>query len=359
MQLSFTLYRIIQAAQPSGLFSMLNTSLCDLLGVRLPIIQAPIGSASCPALVAAVSNAGGLGMLAVTWRSIDETRQAIRETKQRTDRPFGVNIVLEWPQKERLEVCLEEGAEVVSLFWGEPAELTSLAHDAGALVMNTVSSAAEAEAAAAAGADVLVAQGWEAGGHVPGEVSTLALTPRVVDVADGVPVVAAGGIADGRGVAAALALGASGAMLGTRFLTSAEASVHAEYKQRVVGASETDTAHGVIFDGGWPDAPHRVLRNRTVKEWEEAGCPTSGSRPGEGEVVATGANGTPVRRYDDAIPTLDVEGNAEDLALYAGQSSGLVCDVMPAKEIVKELASEAEEALHRTSTLGSQEKDAL
>lgn len=338
---------------------MLNTSLCDLLGVRLPIIQAPIGSASCPALVAAVSNAGGMGMLAVTWRSLDETRQAIRETKELTDQPFGVNLVLEWPQKERLKVCLEEGVEVVSLFWDEPGELTAQAHDAGALVMSTVGSASEAEAAVDSGVDALVAQGWEAGGHVQGEVSTLALTPRVADVADGVPVVAAGGIADGRGIAAALTLGASGAMLGTRFLASAEASVRAEYKQRVVGAGETDTTHGVIFDGGWPNAPHRVLRNRTVREWEEAGRPASGMRPGEDEIVATGADGTPVRRYDDVIPTLDMKGDAEELALYAGQSSGLVHEVMSAEEIVEELASETEETLRGISTPKSCKEDAL
>lgn len=152
---------------------MLSTPLCPLLGIDLPIIQAPIGSATTPALAAAVSNAGGLGMLAVTWRDSDELRHTLRATRRLTDRPFGVNLVLRWPPAERLAVCLEEGVPVVSFFWGDPAPYVARVHDAGALVMHTVASATEAEQAVAAGVDVVVAQGWEAGGHVWGRVASL------------------------------------------------------------------------------------------------------------------------------------------------------------------------------------------
>jgi len=341
---------------------MLYTPLCDRLGLRVPIVQAPVGSASCPALAAAVSEAGGLGMLAVTWRSLRETRRVVRETKRLTSRPFGVNLVLDAPLWEdrqetnpqrHLEACLDEGAPIVSFFWEVPGDLIAQTHDAGATVLQTVSSAVEAREAVRAGADVLVPQGVEAGGHVRGGVSTMSLIPRVTDAAaeaspgEGVPVVAAGGVADGRGVAAALALGAAGAMLGTRFVASDEADVSDAYKRRITEAEETDTSHGTPFDGGWPGAPHRVLRNRTVQSWEEAGRPLKGERPGEGDRVATGPDGTPVYRYDDVIPTAGIDGDADDLALYAGQSCGLVESVRPAGEIVDELASESDKALQR------------
>lgn len=214
---------------------MLATPLCPLLGIDLPIIQAPIGSATAPALAAAVSNAGGLGMLAVTWQDIDALRHTLRATRRLTDRPFGVNLVLHWPPVERLAVCLAEGVAMVSFFWGDPAPYVARVHDAGALVAHTVASAVEARQAVAAGVDVVVAQGWEAGGHVWGSVAALPLIPRVVDAVAPAPVVAAGGIADGSGLAAALALGAAGAWMGTRFLLSEEAAAHAVYKGTSAG----------------------------------------------------------------------------------------------------------------------------
>jgi nitronate monooxygenase len=195
--------------------SRLYTPLCRLLGIALPIIQAPIGNATCPALVAAVSNAGGLGMLSVTWRDVATIRQMIREIRQLTDRPFGINLVLHWPPEERLNACLEEGVPVVSFFWGDPSPYIPVVHAAGAMAMQTIGSAAEARRMRDAGIDILVAQGWEAGGHVWGQVATLPLVPRVVDAVAPAPVVAAGGIADGRGIAAALALGAAGAWHGS------------------------------------------------------------------------------------------------------------------------------------------------
>lgn len=225
-----------------------------MLNIELPIIQAPIAMATCPALVAAVSNAGGLGMLSVTWHDLEDLRDALRQTHKLTDRPFGVNLILEWPQQERLQICLEEGVAVVSFFWGDPSPFVAMVHDAGSLVMQTVGSAAEARRVREVGVDILVAQGWEAGGHVWGQVATLPLVPCVVDAVAPAPVVAAGGIADGRGLAAVLALGAAGAWMGARFLASQEAYVHSVYKQKVLQAAETDTVYSCLYDDGWPDA---------------------------------------------------------------------------------------------------------
>jgi NAD(P)H-dependent flavin oxidoreductase YrpB (nitropropane dioxygenase family) len=209
---------------------MIRTSICDLLGIELPIIQAPIASATCPELTAAVSNSGGLGMLSVTWRQPDEIRAVIRKTRALTQKPFGINLVLESDMHDRLNICLEEGVKIVSLFWGDPASYIRASHQAGALVTHSVGTVSEAEDAVSAGADVIVAQGWEAGGHVRDMISTLALVPAVVDAVSPIPVAAAGGIADGRDIAAVLALGASAAWLGTRFVASEEALSHHTYK---------------------------------------------------------------------------------------------------------------------------------
>lgn len=325
----------------------LETDLCGLLGIGLPIVQAPIDSEHGPALAAAVSGAGGLGMLALSWADESSLRQAIRETRRLTEHPFGVNLVLEWDQRARLAACLEEGVRIVSFFWGDPAPYAKTVHEAGGLVMHTVGSASAASGAAEAGADVIVAQGWEAGGHVRGTVASMPLIPRVVDAVSPVPVVAAGGIADGRGLVAALALGATGVWIGTRFLLSEEATVHDVYRAAVARADETETVYSSLFDGGWPDAPHRTLRNSTVEAWERAGRPPAGRRPGEGEVVAERPNGAPVVRYEETIPSPALRGNVEALAMYAGQSVGLVTRVQPAGQIVEGIAREAVETLGR------------
>jgi nitronate monooxygenase len=327
---------------------VLQTSLCDLLNIELPIIQAPMGGVATPALAAAVSNAGGLGMLPVTFDELETVRDLIRQMHQLTARPFGVNLILQWPQQERLQVCLEEGVPVVSFFWGDPSPYIAAVHAAGSLVMQTVGSAAEARRVRGVGVDILVAQGWEAGGHVWGQVATLPLVPRVVDAVAPAPVVAAGGIADGRGLAAVLALGAAGAWIGTRFLASHEADAHPLYKQKVLQSAETDTVYSRLFDGGWPDAPLRTLRNSTVTNWEASGSPPRGERPGEGEVVATWIDdGSPILRYSSVLPNSMQTGELEALALYAGQSAGLVTRLQSAGEIVKELADETIRTLQR------------
>ena len=325
----------------------LRTPLCRGLGIEVPIIQAPIGSATCPALAAAVSNAGGLGMLAMSWRDPDGIRRTIRETRELTDRPFGVNLGLAWRQDARLAVSLEEDVPIVSFFWGPPDRYTETAHSGGAIVFHTIGNVAEARQAVDAGVDAVVAQGWESGGHVWGQVSTLPLVPAVVDAIAPVPIVAAGGIGDGRGLAAALALGADGVWMGTRFLASREAAIHRVYRNRVVDATEADTVYSGLFDVGWPNAPHRTLRNSTIDLWEDAGRPEPGRRPGEGEEVAEHADGRAVERYSDVIPLPGMTGAIETLALYAGQSVGLISKVQPAGDIVADVADEARSVLKR------------
>ena len=340
---------------------MLETRLTDRLGIEFPIVQAPIGSATCPELAAAVSEAGGLGTLAVTWRDLDEAKRTIRETARRTDRPFGVNVVLDPAAKaldtdRQIDACLEAGAEIVSLSFGDAAPHVGRLHDAGALALQTVGSAAEARRAVEAGVDVVVAQGWEAGGHVQSEVATLPLVPRVVDAVPETPVIAAGGIADGRGVAAALTLGADGAWLGTRFVATREAQVHERYKRRVREAEATDTEYTDLFDVGWPDQPHRVLRNETIERWEKAGRPPAGDRPGEGEAVAEYPDGTEIERYDEMLPLPGMDGDLEELPHYAGQGVGLAHEIDSAADLVERLAAETEDAL-ATATASGTERD--
>jgi NAD(P)H-dependent flavin oxidoreductase YrpB (nitropropane dioxygenase family) len=322
-----------------------RTGLTELLGLEAPIVLAPMGGAVTPALAAAVSNAGGLGLMPLSYSTPDAIRGSVREIAALTDRPFGVNLILEWDQRERLAAAVDAGAPAISLFWGDVSDLVPQAHNAGAVVFVSVGSVDEAVRAAAAGADVVVAQGWEAGGHVRGTVTTLALVPRVVDAVDPVPVVAAGGIADGRGLAAVLALGAAGAWVGTRFLAASECSIHDEYRQRLLDAAEGDTYYTGLFDGGWPEAPHRVLRNSTVDVWEEAGRPAPGERPGEGDDIAARADGSPIKRYASATPQAGMTGEIEALPNWAGQSVGLVTRVQPAAEIVAELVTDAERIL--------------
>src|SRR6202034_4000244 len=179
----------------------------ELLGVALPLIQAQVGSAPSVELAAAVSDAGALGTLAVSWRSERQMRQMLGRLRASTDRPWAVHLVLEWDQHARLEACLEEGARIISFFWGDPLPYIADVHTAGGVVLHTVGDVDEARQAMDAGADAIIAQGWEAGGHVRGKVATMALVPAVVDAVGGaVPVLAAGGYYHGRGVAAGVAL---------------------------------------------------------------------------------------------------------------------------------------------------------
>jgi len=331
--------------------SQLATTLTNTIGLEVPIVQAPVGSATCPELAATVANAGALGMLAVTWRDEETTRKVITETKHRTDGIFGVNIVIDSdakdiPTETHVEVCLDEGIDIFSFSFGDAGPYIEQIHSHDGTVLQTVGSAAEAKAAVDSGVDILVAQGWEAGGHVQSAVATLPLVPRIVDAVPDTPVIAAGGIADGRGIAAVLTLGAAGAWLGTRFLATEEAHVHRIYRQRVLGADETETIYTDIFDEGWPDVPHRVLENTTVADWKAAGRRKI-ERPGEDEVIAETDDGTPIRRYEDSLAIPGIDGAVGELPLYVGQSAGLTQNVQPADELVATLTEETIEALER------------
>jgi nitronate monooxygenase len=328
-----------------------DTAFCRLVGIPLPIVQAPIGGLATPEVAAAASEAGALGMLAMTWKEPDEIDAIVAQMTELTDRPFGVNLILRTEQEERLKRCLDAGVRIVSFFWGDPAPLIPIAHAAGALVMHTVGSAVEARRAVDVGVDIVVAQGWEAGGHVWGNVATMALVPAVVDAVGPTPVVAAGGIGDGRGLAAALALGASAGWLGTRFAASVEAQAHPRYQELLVAATETSTYHGTVFDVGWPDAPHRTLRNATVDAWEQAGRPPSGSRPGEGESLASDPAGDEVVRYQSVSPRAELDGDIDALSLWAGHSVALVRELKPVRDIVNDIAREAAEVLAETASI--------
>jgi nitronate monooxygenase len=313
-----------------------RTRVCEMLGIEQPIVQAPMSAV--PELAAAVSNAGALGMLALTWST--PAGAPVRQTAALTDRPFGGNLILNSDQHRRLDEALEAGLRIVSLFWGDPAGYVEQVHDAKGLVLHTVSSAEEARRAVASGVDVIVAQGWEAGGHVRGQIATLPLVPAVVDAVAPVPVIAAGGIGDARGVAAVFALGAQAAWLGTRFLMAREMPIHDQYRHRLIDVAETDAQwFPDLYEVGWPDAPHRVLRNSTAERWEAAGRPAPGSRPGEGDVIAHFASGEAILRYEPGAPMLGTTGDIEALSMFAGQSVALVTQPQRAAEIVAELVS--------------------
>ncbi len=314
-----------------------HTPVCELLGIEHPIVQAPISSD--PRLPAAVSNAGALGSVALAWT--DDAGDLVRETAALTDRPFAGNFVLSRPdQHHRLDAALSAGLRIVLLFAGDPHGYVDPVHDARGLVMHTVGSAEEARHAAECGVDIVVAQGWEAGGHVWGGVATLPLVPAVVDAVAPVPVIAAGGIGDARGVAAVLALGAQAALLGTRFLLAHEMPIHEEYRRRLIAATETDAEwYPNLYEVGWPDAPHRAIHNSTAERWQTAGRPPPGSRPGEGEVIAHFVSGEPIVRYEPAPPLVGTTGEIEALSLWAGQSVALAKQPQTAAEIVNELVS--------------------
>jgi len=291
-----------------------------------------------PELAAAVSNAGGLGMLTLTWST--PAGDVVRETASLTDRPFAGNLVLTSDQHRRLDEALDAGLRIVSFFLGDPSGYVEQVHDANGVVLQTVGSAEEARRAVASGVDVVVAQGWEAGGHVGGQIATLPLVPAVVDAVAPVPVIAAGGIGDARGVAAVFALGAQAAWLGTRFLLAQEMPIHDEYRRRLMNASETDAQwYPDLYDVGWPDSPHRALRNSTAEMWEAAGRPSLESRPGVGDVIAHFASGEEIVRYEPAPPMVGTTGDIEALSLWAGQSVALAGRSQSAAEIVAELVS--------------------
>ena len=329
---------------------MITTPLCRALGIRHPVFSAGIGAAAGPELAAAVSNAGGCGVLGTASLPGKFVRTQIQRLQELTAKPFGVNIVLALLRKGQIESCFDERVPILVLFWGDPAPYVADAHRRGMKVFLQVGSVDEAVAAAEAGVDDVIAQGVEAGGHVKGTTSLTVLLPAVADAVGPLPVIGSGGIADGRGLVAALSLGAQGVSIGTRFLASVEANASTAYKARVIAAKAEDTIYGEHFDVGWSNAPHRVLRNAAVERWESAGRPPSGQRPGEGTVLGTmqsGGTSVQIPAYSAYLPEPDVTADIEQMALYAGQSCNLIDAVQPAAEIVSDIVRSASTALER------------
>jgi len=327
---------------------MLQTPLCSQIGIAYPIFSVGMGPVAGPELAAAVSNAGGGGVLGGLFMPPPALRQTIHRLRTLTDKPFGVNLILPLLQEGQIDACLAERVPLLVLFWGDPRPYVAEAHRHATKIFIQVGSVEEATAAAEAGVDAIIVQGVEAGGHVKSRTALSTLVPAVVEAVAPVPVLAAGGIATGRGVVAALSLGAQAVSMGTRFLCSTEAYVTSAYKERVVSSTAQDTVYTTLFDLGWPDAPHRVLRNTAFVEWETAGRPASGKRPGEGTIVGTvSVAGTimEVPKYGAMVPIIGFNGDMESIALYAGESCSLVHDIKPAAQIVQDVMREAEEVI--------------
>jgi NAD(P)H-dependent flavin oxidoreductase YrpB (nitropropane dioxygenase family) len=324
---------------------VLHTRICDLFEIELPILNAGMGGVALAPLAAAVSEAGGFGTIALAGFTAEAMLSEICAARAATKKPFGVNLLIPFLRDGTFKLLAKERIDAVTLFWGDPSILIPQAKADGIRrVIWQCGSAAEAAAAKHAGADAIIAQGFEAGGHVRGTISTLALIPEVRDAIGTLPMVAAGGIVDGRGLAAVLALGADGAIFGTRFLASPEAAAHPIYKQRILTAHASETIHTKLYDIGWPDAAHRVLRTKVVEEWERAGSPEAGKRPGEGEEIGTMRRRgieVPLTKYTVMAPADYFEGDIESLAFYAGESVSLIREILPAKEIVQRIAEEA------------------
>ncbi|MGO9452619.1 MAG: NAD(P)H-dependent flavin oxidoreductase [Candidatus Binataceae bacterium] len=324
---------------------MLHTRICDLFGIELPIVSAGMGGVALARLAAAVSEAGGLGTIALGGFTPEAMLSEISAARVLTQKPMAANLLIPFLREGTFKLIANEPIDAVTLFWGDPSEHIPVAKAAGVRrIIWQCGSAAEALEAKRAGADAIIAQGFEAGGHVRGTVTTLALIPEVRDAIGDLPLIAAGGVVDGRGLAAVLALGADGAVFGTQFLASEESSAHSIYKQRLLTAHASDTIHTKLYDVGWPDAAHRVIRTKVVEEWERAGCPEPGKRPGEGQQIAT-THGwgidAPLLKYAVSTPAEYVEGDIESLPFYAGESVSLVREILPAGDIVRRIADEA------------------
>ena len=314
------------------------------LGLRFPIFQAPVGRVAGPALAAAVAEAGGMGALAFTWTPPEDARRLIAAVRAKTERPVQANFVLAFAPTA-LPAALEAGVRFVTFSWGMPAGEVALVRSFGARFGVQATTPDGARRALDLGADFLICQGVEAGGHVQATQGLDDILPHIVSIAQGVPVIAAGGLGDGAAIARVLAAGASGAMLGTRFVATQESLAHEIYQRRLVEAGAHGTALTVCFDGGWPYAAHRVLRNSTLEAWEAAGCPPPGRRPGEGARIASEPGGRDFPRYDDAPPLAAMQGDAEAMCLYAGTSCAAIRDIPSVAELMPRLWQEAAEKI--------------
>ena len=316
---------------------MIRTPVCDLLGIDVPVFLGGMGSVYSPPLVAAVSNAGGLGAMGCHGLSADQVRAGAAAIRQRTDKPFALNFLIFNLIEESFAAALALRPAAMAFAWPRPEQdirsYIARAHAAGCKVTFMAGGVPEAKRAAAAGADVIVAQGTEGGGHV-GWQASIALVPMVVDAVAPVPVRAAGGIADGRGLAAMLMLGASGVLMGTRFYASIEADAADEAKRRICAANAGETVRGVIPDWSrkifWP-APFtgRTLINEHVRRWT-----------GHEVDLMQNVDGVAAEYF-----AARAAGNFDIAVVFAGESVGLIHDIAPAAEIVERIVTEAEQLL--------------
>lgn len=304
---------------------MIKTRLTELLGVQYPILQGGMAWVADACLASAVSNAGGLGLIAAANAPVEYVRNEIRKAKTLTDKPFGVNIMLMSPfAAEIAQLVIDEGVKVVTTGAGNPGKYMEAWKAAGIKVIPVVPSAALAKRMERSGADAVVAEGCESGGHI-GELTTMALLPQVCDAVK-IPVIGAGGIADERGFAAALMLGAQGVQIGTLFLASNECNIHQNYKTMVLEAKDTDTA----VTGRSLGHPARSLKNKFTRNMNE--LEKSGATLEELENAMAGS----LRRAA-------VEGDLENGAFMAGQVAGMVNEIRPVGEIVETLMTKTEQ----------------
>jgi len=320
---------------------MLRTQLCDLLQIEFPVIQAGMGPFAGAQLVAAVSNAGGLGSLGASQRPVADLERQLALIRKLTDRPFAVNHLVPTLNEEAFALTLTAKPPITPLALAERCARVTRAHDVGNLVIQQVHTVKQARQAAERQVDVIIAQGSEAGGF-GGTVAALALVPQVIDAVSPIPVVAAGGIADGRGLAAALVLGAQGINVGTRFLATVEAPISEGWKQAILTAESEDAVKVEVWNdiiplpggGGYGTVP-RALRTPFIEAWQHRR--DDAKREAErlqGEVIAALQQG----RLHEMVP-------------FSGQTTGLIRDILPAGEIVRSIVAEAEEALKRASQL--------
>lgn len=314
----------------------IRTSICDMLGIQYPILLAGMGGVSYAELAAAVSNAGGFGTLGMAGRPLDEIKREIKKTRDLTDKPFGVDLLAAVPEslEAAADAIIEGGAKAfISGLGVPPPHLVKKFHDAGLKVMNVCGTVRHAQAGEAGGLDAVIAQGTEAGGHT-GRIAGMALIPQIADAVK-IPVIAAGAIVDGRGLAAAFALGAQGAWMGTRFIASNEAHSGALYRQVILDANDEDTTITRSYSG----KPMRVHVNNWVKDWE--------ARPQDIQKfpvqAALSHNAGVMGGIGGQLEGLDI-----DRSCFAmGQGSGAIHAVKPAGDIVREVMAEAEAVLAR------------
>jgi len=311
---------------------MFQTQLTEKLGIEYPIIQAGMGGVAMAALVAAVSEAGGLGVIGAALMTPDALRNEVRKVKDLTDKPFAVDLLLaqNWPGQEKMiEVMFDEEVPVFASGLGSPAPYAEEMHNHGMTIMAVIGTVRHARKVTEGGTDIVVAQGTEGGGHT-GRIATMALVPQVVDAVAPVPVVAAGGIADGRGLMAALSLGACGVWVGTRFVATREANSHDNYKHKIVEATEEGTQVTRCFTG----KDCRVIKNRYLDQWEDR----------QGEIKPFPAQ----MMVDSAKMDAAIRWGDTNLGLMpAGQISGAIQEVKSAGEVVREMMEEAEEVLKK------------